>query len=245
MELKLNNFPPYAIHLCSTGFTLIKKSRSSDNHICETYKSASLSALDKECGIFFGEATDNEEIHILSNATPPVLVPKEIFQKPASQYLALQHDLADNETIFEDTIADYIAIYPFSISKLTQIQRIIQHPIFHHTAAFLYKELTAFKTQCQHKLLLLLDNDTADFVFLHENQLRLINRFKFTTKDDLLYYVLNILLQHRITTDNCAVLFAGEIENEEKTLGFLKKYLPQAQDAVSAFSSQITNHGSL
>ena len=245
MELKLNNFPPYAIHLCSTGFTLIKKSRSSDNHICETYKSASLSALDRECGVFFGEAIDNEEIHILSNAMAPVLVPKEIFQKPASQYLALQHDLADNETIFEDTIADYIAIYPFSISKLTQIQRTIQHPVFHHTTAFLYKELTAFKSECQHKLLLLLDNDTADFVFLHENQLRLINRFKFTTQDDILYYVLNILLQHQINTEDCAVLFAGEIEDKEKSLRFFKRYLPHAQDAVSALNSQITNHGSL
>ena len=245
MELKLNNFPPYAIHLCSTGFTLIKKSQSSDNHICENFKSASLSSLDRECGIFFGEATYNEEIHILSNATPPVLVPKEIFQKPASQYLSLQYDLADNETIFEDTIADYIAIYPFSISKLTQIQRTIQHPVFHHTAAFLYTELTSFQTECQHKMLLWLDNDTADFVFLYENQLRLINRFLFTTQDDILYYVLNILLQHRIHTKNCAVLLAGEIENKEKTLGFLKKYLPHAQDAASALNSQITNHGSL
>lgn len=218
----MNNFK--SIHLFHNGFSLTKVD-SSNNIIFNTYKSASFAALQRECGSFFGTDLCGE-VPIIVHPTPPVLVPRELYQAPASQYLAPIMELSDNEAVLEDMIDDYLVLYPFSQTTIIQLHTLGIQKKFHHLSKLLYFHLKRNFSTEPFQLLLYLSSGKADFVIVKENQLQIINAFTFTTVHDLLFFILNLLQQFEMPLEKTPVLLSGVLADAKKSFAFLSQYLP-------------------
>lgn len=223
----MNNFQ--TIHLSHAGFSLFKVN-SVHNIVFNTHKSASFTSLQRECGIFFG-ADLNGEMHVIVHPTPPVLVPRDLYQSPANQYLTHLLELSDNDAILEDLIADYVVLYPFPQSKIIQLQNLGITPTFHHISKLLYDYLMLALPTVNDKMLLFLSGNIADFVLVKDNQLQLVNSFKFSATTDLLYFILNILKQFEMSLTDTQVLLSGVLPDAKKSFPMLETYIPQLRYA--------------
>lgn len=197
----------HAIHYSPAGFSLLK-SQPSGPFIVETYKSTTLSTLQRECGSFFD--TPAEQTLVSLNFTVPFLVPKALFQPPASQYLKMQQEVSDSDEVFEDDLGDYVAIYALPLSKTLPLRTTLRNPKFNHTATLLYRYLAQCESEFSNKMLLHFCGDRMGFILMKNNQLFIINELKFTTKEDAFYYVLHILQQQSARRDETDLLVTGD-----------------------------------
>lgn len=219
----MNNFR--TIHLSHAGFSLFKVN-SVKNIVFNTHKGASFTSMQRECGIFFGGEL-NGSIPIIVHPTPPVLVPRDLYQSPANQYLVNQLDISDNDAILEDAIDDYVALYPFPQSKIIQLQNLGITPKFHHISKLLYTYLMRALPSVNNKMLLFLSADVADFVLVKDGRLQLVNSFKISATADLLYFILNIMQQFEMPLAETQVLLSGVLPDAKKSFPMLETYIPQ------------------
>ena len=197
----------HAIHYSPAGFSLLK-SQPSGPFIVETYKSTTLSTLQRECGSFFD--TPAEQTLVSLNFTAPFLVPKALFQPPASQYLKMQQEVSDSDEVFEDDLGDYVAIYALPLSKTLPLRTTLRNPKFNHVATLLYRYLAQCESEFPNKMLLHFCGDRMGFILMKNNRLFIINELKFTTKEDAFYYVLHILQQQSARRDETDLLVTGD-----------------------------------
>ena len=197
----------HAIHYSPAGFSLLK-SQPSGPFIVETYKSTTLSTLQRECGSFFD--TPAEQTLVSLNFTAPFLVPKALFQPPASQYLKMQQEVSDSDEVFEDDLGDYVAIYALPLSKTLPLRTTLRNPKFNHTATLLYRYLAQYESEFPNKMLLHFSGNRMGFILMKNNRLFIINELKFTTKEDAFYYVLHILQQQSARRDETDLLVTGD-----------------------------------
>ena len=227
MVLRFSNFPAYAIHLFANGFSLCK-SQSSEKYICKNYKNASFPTLERECGIFFDDLTENDEVAIFLDAATPLLIPKEVYAEPASDYLRVQSDLSAYETVLEDEINDeYIALFPYGISKIAQLQALVNCKVsLHHIDSYVTRCLQNLPHLAAYQLAAYFTDEKVEFILLKNNELQIVNGFKYSSQEDVLYYLLNLMQQFSISSQNCEMFFAGSILEDKKMDKFLKQYIP-------------------
>lgn len=236
MELSLSkHFPPYVIYLYSGGFTLLKR-QSSGSVLCENHKNASFPTLERECGIFFDTLSPDDEICVYLGAATPVLVPQAIYQKPGSQYVRLQYDLSENETVLEDLFDEYCLLFPYPVNRLSQLQKAVSHPIsIHHITTAMANFLAYDVASEADRMFLHFDANQVQYVLFKDQQLQIISHFSFLTQEDILYHILNIYHQFGVNRNVCETLYVGRIADEKRIEKFLKGYLPKFQSLTAAF----------
>jgi hypothetical protein len=218
----------HAIHYSPAGFSLLK-SQPSGPFIVETYKSTTLSTLQRECGSFFD--TPAEQTLVSLNFTAPFLVPKALYQAPASQYLKMQQEVSDSAEVFEDDLGEYVAIYALPLSKTLPLRTTLRNPKFHHTATLLYRYLAQYESELPNKMLLHFSGNRMGFILIKNGKLFIINELTFTTKEDALYYVLHILQQQEARRDETEVLITGDTPDLKEIVQLLGRCLPHVQGA--------------
>lgn len=233
----MNNFK--SIHLFHNGFSLAKVD-SSNNIVFNTYKSASFAVLQRECGSFFGDGL-NGEMPVILHPVPPVLVPRELYQSPATQYLVPIMELSENEAVLEDVIDDYLALYPFSQTIIMQLHTLGIQKRFHHLSKLMYLYLKRNFPTDSSQLLLYLSAGQADFVMLKENHLQIINSFNYTTVQDLLFFILNLLKQFELPLETTPVLLSGVLADSKKSFALLSQYIPLVNWVGEDKNISITN----
>ena len=164
--------------------------------------------MQRECGSFFD--TPAEQTLVSLNFTAPFLVPKALFQPPASQYLKMQQEVSDSDEVFEDDLGDYVAIYALPLSKTLPLRTTLRNPKFNHTATLLYRYLAQYESEFPNKMLLHFSGNRMGFILMKNNRLFIINELKFTTKEDAFYYVLHILQQQSARRDETDLLVTGD-----------------------------------
>lgn len=233
-----NKFPYQAVHYSPAGFILLK-SQPTGNLVCESYKSASLPTLQRECGVFFD--TPAESTLVTVNFTPPLLVPKAIYQPPAAQYLRLQSEIADNDEIFQDDLGEYVALYAIPLAKTLPIKTMLPAPTFQHTATRLYHYLAQYSTEQPNKLLLHISGNKMGFILIKNNKLFIINELPFTCPEDVLYHTLNILLQQEARREESAILLSGASGDVQKCGKLLARYLKHVKMAGAELTHSVIN----
>lgn len=234
----MNNFPYNAVHYSSTGFILLK-SQPSGNLICETYKSTALPTLQRECGVFFDTPCETPLISLRFSA--PLLIPKSIYQAPASQYLRLQSEISDSDEVFENEIGDYMALFAVPFSKTLPLRTTLANPKFRHCAVNLYHYLAQYNSNCANKLLVNFDGSQMGFILMENDKLFIINELSFTEPSDALYYVLNILQQNEAKRTETEVLVCGMTTEMKKINQLLSQYLPNVNPAGKELKLNITD----
>ena len=237
MEKPKNNADFKAVGLHATGFSLLK-AQSDGNFLLENHKNASFTTLLRECGIFFGEGP--QSVRMVVTPAPPILIPNEIFAPPASQFFKIQSDLSDNDTIFEDEVGDYTALYTFNSGKIEQLRQAGITPFFQHSATVLARYLTLNSSNAN-RMTLFFHGNTAECVLFCYNRLSYVGAFEFSTNDEVVYHVANILRQHEVEADDCLLLFSGELPEPKKTFDFVNQYFPDMDWAGDRLPVTVTN----
>jgi len=223
----------HAVHYSSAGFSLLK-SQPSGAYVVETYKSTTLPTLQRECGSFFD--TPVEQTLVSLNFTVPFLVPKSLWQAPASHYLKMQQEVSDSDEVFEDDLGEYYAVYALPLSKTLPLRTTLQNPRFYHTYTLLYKYLVQYESEHPNKLLLHFCGNRMGFILIKNDELFIINELKFSVKEDAFYYVLHILQQQSARRDETDVLVTGDASEVKGVFQLLNRHLPHVRLAGKEMS---------
>lgn len=223
MERARNNSSYKAICLRTSGFSLLK-ALPDGTFLYSNHKNASFTALVRECGIFFDR--EPMDARVVVDTIPPVLVPNELFEEPASQFLKIHTELSDAEMVMKDEWADYTAIYPVHAGKADQLRQAGFTPSFQHSSTVLARYLQLNGNDTPHRLLLFFHGSTAEFVLFCFNRLTMVSSFSFSMGEEVVYHVANILQQHEIGADECHLLFGGELPEAKKTFDLVNQYFP-------------------
>lgn len=234
MAKRISNFPDYAIHISSSSVTLCK-SLSAEKPLRQTYKNTTLPALERECGAFFDPLTQQDTVEVFLDATTPLLFPKSLSVKPSSHYAKLMPMPSDNQMLLEDEIDDYIAVFPYSITKIAQLQALLNCQLsLHHTDHYCVQVLQQLPCDTPFKISVQSLSQRIEVILLEDQRLQLVNSFKYTTLEDILYYILNILQQFSIPQSQ-NTLFLVNPQALPRAERFLKKYLPNVQPMEPSF----------
>lgn len=223
MEKNKNNSSYKAICLRTSGFSLLK-AMPDGTFLYSNHKNASFTALIRECGIFFDR--EPMDVRVVVNSIPPILVPDELFEEPASQFLKIHTELSDTEMAAKDEWPDYIAVYPVHAGKAEQLRQAGLTISFQHSSTVLARYLQLNGSDAPHRLLLFFHGNTAESILFCYNRLALVTGFKFTTGDEVVYHIANVLRQHEIEADECHLLFGGELPEAKKTFDLVNQYFP-------------------
>lgn len=226
MEKLKNNANYKAVGLHTNGFSMLK-ALPDGNFLLENHKNASFTALLRECGIFFGDGPQSVRVVVHPNA--PILVPNEIFAPPASQFFKIHSELSDSDMVMEDDMDAYTALYPFPAGKIEQLKQAGLTPFFQHTATVLTRYLQLNDGGAPHRMLLFFHGNTAECILFCYNRLAYIGVVSFTTNDEVVYQVANILRQHEVEADDCLLLFSGELPEPKKSFDFVNQYFPDME----------------
>ena len=223
MEKPRNNSHYKAVGLHANGFSLLK-AQPDGSFLLSNHKNASFTTLLRECGIFFGEGP--QDVRVVVNPMAPVLIPNELFEEPASQFLKIHSELSDNDVVEMDEWNDYTVLYPVHAGRTDQFRQAGITPFYQHSSTVLARYLQLNGIDAPHRMLLFFHGTTAETILFCYNRLALVSGFRFTTADEVVYQVANILKQHEIEADECCLLFGGELPEAKKTFDFVNQYFP-------------------
>lgn len=223
MERPKNNSSYKVVCLRTSGFSLLK-ALPDGTFLYSNHKNASFTTLLRECGIFFD--VEPMDVRVVVNTTPPVLVPNELFEEPASQFLKIHMELSDAEMVIKDEWPDYTAVYPVHAGKADQLRQAGITPFFQHSSTVLSRYLQLNGNDTPHRLLLFFHGNRAESILFCYNRLVLVSDFNFSIGEEVVYHVANLLHQHEIEADECHLLFGGELPEGKKTFEFVNQYFP-------------------
>lgn len=173
-------------------------------------------------------AKESEESTVLVLNYPPLLIPADVYQPELQkEYLKFQFDLADIGIIFEEHIADYVALYFLNHQDNFFLSREYPQLKFEHRSLYYYKKFQQSAQESdlrEYRLVLIADEERADFWLEKEGKLLLMNCFEFTSEYDILYFVSNILKQYEIPAKECSLLLQKMSGYHEATLKLLSQY---------------------
>lgn len=223
MEKPRNSASYKAVGLHTNGFSLLK-AQSDGSFLLSNHKNASFTALLRECGIFFGEGA--HDVRVVVNPMPPVLVPNELFEEPASQFLKIHTELSDNDAVMRDEWNEYSVLYPVPAGKMEQLRQAGITPVFQHSSTVLARYLQLNSSDAPHRMLLFFHGPMVESILFCYNRLVLVSGFRFTTGDEVVYHIANVLRQHEIEADECHLLFGGELPEAKKSFELVNQYFP-------------------
>ncbi len=173
-------------------------------------------------------AKESEESTVLIFNYPPLLIPAHVYQPELQkEYLKFQFDLTDIGAIFEEHIADYVALYFLKQQDHFFLSREYPHLKFEHRSLYYYKKFQQSAPASdlrEYRLVLIADEERADFWLEKEGKLLLMNCFDFTSEYDILYFVSNILKQYEATAKECSLFLQKMSGNHEATIKLLSQY---------------------
>ena len=169
------------------------------------------------------------------------VVPKALFDKKnIKDYLKFNNSLLENDEYLYDIIKDpesvnvFIPI-KFNISKLKQYAKVVSQK--HYTTDLINEIHKIEKNNTKSNLYLHINNSKIDIILISKNQLIFINTFDYSTKEDIVYYVLFCYEQLNLNPENSPIVLAGDFN--ESTYEMIFKYIRH----VSIYKSKVDlNH---
>lgn len=184
--------------------------------------------MQRECGDFFDVPAEQTLVSL--NFTPPFLVPRDLMQAPASQYLKMQQEVSDSDEVLTDDLGDYVAIYALPLSKTLPLRTTLQNPKFCHTYTLLCHYLAQSPSELPNQLLLHFCGNRMGFILIKNGKLFIISELNYTTKEDAFYYVLHLLQQQAARRDETDLVMTGDAPEFKGIAQLLKRHLPHVRN---------------
>jgi hypothetical protein len=181
------------------------------------------------------------KVTILAGGNKYTLMPAPLFDPAHLQkYLSFNHPLSGNDAVFYDLIKspESCLIYAIPASLSGWIAENYPGTRSFHICGSLIRN---FQMQFRGgnpitRILANIQADTLDIIIFKGAEFQFCNSFRYTTQTDLLYYLLFVLEQLKINTEESPLFLSGSIENDSGLIKLLNTYIrhvepiPEVQD---------------
>jgi Protein of unknown function (DUF3822) len=160
------------------------------------------------------------------------LVPNKLFQKEyATRYLQLAKGYAidsGEEEVIETVHKDLELVNIFSADKklfdwLSEVYPFMNVYYWHSTSKLINYGIENSKAQTA---FIHLEKETFIMVITMGGNLKFCNRFSYQTSQDLLYFIIFVLNEQNIKTDEIFLRISGKIQQDSEHYELISKYLP-------------------
>ena len=156
---------------------------------------------------------------------PSTLVPERLYEKEEAE-THLDFNTKFNGTVLADNIASQKAYLIYSVPE--SILNILKN--FFHKAKYKAQESILIQQYSQlntekRKAYLYLNEQKVGITIFNSDKLIFNNSFKYTSKEDLLYYVLFSFEQLKISTESIDLTVFGTIEDTDETFKLMHQYI--------------------
>jgi len=173
--------------------------------------------------------TEFQFINLIVNHSGSTLVPAALYEESKKDmYLEFMENVHSNSTVHTDHISSIDAknIYAFDkniheiiLEKYANIQ------IKHYSSMLIETILKSYKHDTSLVTFVHILNDTFDIVIAKSNELLFYNAFKFSSEEDILYYLLFTLDQLKLNPEQINLMISGEIIAESELYSMLSRYI--------------------
>ncbi len=184
-----------------------------------------------------------EHIKIILYDNPFIVIPEEVTADEYPDYFQMYHQI-NPETVSEDlTLKNKIKIVSAISSKASKqfTELFDNYTIKNYQSDFINYLLNI---QGKSKSIVAYINileEKADFIVINGNELLFINRFEYTSDEDILYYVLSVFEQLELNVETNFVYFLGQIELNDSLHELLKKYIRNIDTCPYKLQQELNN----
>ena len=156
---------------------------------------------------------------------PSTLVPSKLYKKEEDETL-LAFNTKVNGTVLADNIVSQKAhlIYSVPESILTIVSNFFPKAKYKSQESILIQQYSQLNTE-KKKAYLYLNEQKVGITIFDGDKLIFNNSFKYTSKEDLLYYVLFSFEQLKLSPDSIEVTVFGTIEDTDESFSLMYKYI--------------------
>ena len=165
------------------------------------------------------------------------MVPLALFDKKnINDYLKFNSSLLENDEYLFDIIKknESVNVYvplKYNITNLQEFGKIVKQN--HYTTTLVNEVSKLEKNNLKPNLYLNINNSNIDIILISDNELKFINTFNYSTKEDIVYYVLFCYDQLNLNPENTPVVISGIIDKSIYSIVY--KYIRN----VSLYESNI------
>jgi hypothetical protein len=174
-----------------------------------------------------------KEVLLLSNSGQSTLVPLEFFEESKVEDL-YQFNLGttENSIIHYNKLAETSAcnIFSFSTPFLKQIKNAFPSLlIYHRTTPFIENLVQESVRWARTKCYLSVNKGIIDIGLAHQKKLEFFNSFTYKEKSDIVYFVLNVLEQYKLSAALTDIFISVDLEEHNEIFELLNGYLQQVK----------------
>ena len=156
---------------------------------------------------------------------PSTLVPDRLYKEEEAESL-LAFNTKVNGTVLADNIVSQKAhlIYSVPESILNIVSNFFPKAKYKSQESILIQQYSQLNTE-KKKVYLYLNEQKLGITFFDGDKLIFNNSFKYTSKEDLLYYVLFSFEQIKLSPDSIEVTVYGSIEDNDESFSLMYEYI--------------------
>ena len=156
---------------------------------------------------------------------PSTLVPERLYKKEEAETL-LAFNTKINGTVLTDNIVSQKAhlIYSVPESILTIVSNFFPKAKYKAQESILIQQYSHLNTE-KKKAYLYLNEQKVGITIFNGDKLIFNNSFRYSSKEDLLYYVLFSFEQLKLSPDSIEVTVFGTIEHTDESFSLMYKYI--------------------
>jgi hypothetical protein len=172
---------------------------------------------------------DYRNIHIVFETPQFTIVPDVLFdQESAPMVLQNLHELPKFYAVKSNRVDSrhWVNVYGVPDIFCSTLKVLFPHADIRHYAEFLLESFLLQNQRGHETLFVNIHDSFMDVVFFHLNELRFVNTFTFEAETDIIYFILSVAEQQKISTDKLEIILSGDVNANGPLLQLLRKYVP-------------------
>ncbi len=158
------------------------------------------------------------------------LVPMPLFDENAlASFYGFNHNLKYNEEFCFDKLPNLQAYLVYAIATpLRELikSRFVNYKMHHAQSSFIESLLIKHKNlDIEKRLFVNVREEYLDIIYLKESKLEFCNSFKYNTKEDFAYFLLNVIEELQLNPETIETYLLGNIDKNTEIYELLYKYI--------------------
>lgn len=157
------------------------------------------------------------------------IVPEVLFVPEKAEVLLTTHfDLPKFYSVKNNRIDKLQCVNVYAVPDIfcSTMKVLFPQASIHHYAEFLVQTTRVLNEKELHTVFVNMHNTYLDAIHLHQQELKFINTFGFEADTDVIYFILSVAEQQKITTEKLHLVLTGDVNVNGALLQLLRKYVP-------------------
>jgi hypothetical protein len=168
--------------------------------------------------------------HIIIETPEYSIVPEALFAaENAETLLGLQHELPKFSAVLTNRIQqkEWVTVFAAPQVFVSTVKVLFPQADVHHYAEYMLQAFATINQKQKDTLYVNIHARYMDVVHLQEQQLVFANTFQTEADTDIIYFILSVAEQQKLTGDKLKLVLTGDVNANGALLSLLKKYIPE------------------